>query len=107
MYGVVAFAVARRRRDIGIEMALGASRGRVVRNVIAGGARLSLTGIGIGGVCGLGATMLLSNAVYDVSAFDPRVFLAAAAITLPLAILASAVPAVRASRINPIEAIRD
>jgi predicted permease len=107
IYGVVAFAVARRRREIGIEMALGATRGRVVRNVIAGGARLALTGMAIGGAMGLGAAMLLSSALYDVSAFDPRIFLIAAAVTLPLSLMASAVPAARASRIDPIEAIRD
>jgi predicted permease len=107
IYGVIAFAVVRRRRDIGIEMALGASRARVVRNVIASGARLALTGMGIGGAIGVGTAMMLSSALYDVSAFDPRIFLAAAAITLPLALMASAVPAARASRIDPIQAIRE
>ncbi|TAK13416.1 MAG: FtsX-like permease family protein, partial [Acidobacteria bacterium] len=107
MYGVMAFAVVRRRREIGIEMALGASRGHVVRSVIGSGARLALTGIAIGGSLGLGAAGLLGNAVYDISPLDPRVFLIAAAITLPLALIASAIPASRASRIDPVQSIRE
>ncbi len=107
MYGVVAFAVSRRTREIGLRMALGASTRRVIGDVLRHGAGLAVAGVILGAVVGAALGAVLAGSLYGVSATDPRMFVAAAALTLPMALAASALPARRASRINPIEALRE
>jgi hypothetical protein len=107
VYGVVAFAVSRRTREIGIEMALGASANQVLRRVLGHGARLTAVGILIGAAAGLAMSFVIADSLYGVSAWEPRIFIAAAAITLPVALAASYLPARRAARIDPIVALRD
>jgi len=106
LYGVISYAVARRTREIGIRMALGAERTRVLWLVLREAAVLA----GIGIVAGLGAAMLLVRYVqaqlYGLSATDPRTLVAAAAVLGVIALLAGYVPARRATAIDPMLALR-
>jgi putative ABC transport system permease protein len=106
IYGVIAHAVAQRTREIGIRMALGAAREDVLRMILGEGGRLALAGIAIG----IGASFLLTQwlrtLLYGVSATDPVTFLAVALLLLLTAMFACWIPARRASRVDPIIALR-
>jgi putative ABC transport system permease protein len=106
LYGVVAYAVSQRTRELGVRMALGARRADVVRMVLLGGLRMAGWGIGIGVVAAAVAAQLLSSLLYGLSSFDSVAFGAAAAVLLGVAMLANAVPAWRASRVDPMVALR-
>jgi MacB-like periplasmic core domain/FtsX-like permease family len=107
IYGVLSYLVSRRTREIGIRMAIGADRGQVVRMVLGSGLSLALAGAGIGVVCAAGVGRLMQSVLHEVSPFDPATF-AFVAITLPaIALLASAVPAWRATRVDPIVALKN
>jgi len=106
LYGVVAYAVSQRTRELGVRMALGARRADVVRMVLLGGLRMAGWGIGIGVVAAAVAAQLLSSLLYGLSSFDGVAFGAAAAVLLAVAMLANAVPAWRASRVDPMVALR-
>jgi putative ABC transport system permease protein len=106
LYGVVSFLVARRTRDIGVRMALGAGRGRVAGEVLRGSLGLAATGAALGLV---GAVMLrrfTASLLYQVEATDPWALIGASATLLAVAAAASFVPALRATRVDPVEAIR-
>ncbi len=106
IYGVLSYLVSRRTREIGIRMAIGAGRGQVLRMVLGSGLSLSLTGAGIGLVLAVGAGRLMRSVLHDVAPNDPVTFLFVA-VTLPaIALLASAVPAWRATRVDPIVALK-
>jgi ABC-type antimicrobial peptide transport system permease subunit len=105
--GVLAYLVNRRRREIGIRMALGATRGRVVALVVRRGLAWAGAGIGAGLVAALFLTRLMSGLLYGVAPRDPRTFLAVTALLAAVAALASAVPALRAARVDPLEALRN
>jgi predicted permease len=107
LYGVVAFAVTRRTRDIGIEMALGASVGRVVSSTMKMGARITAVGVLIGGAVALGLAQLFSGVLYGVTALDPVVVGAAILVTAAITMLATFVPARRAGRVDPVVALRE
>ena len=107
LYGVVAFAVARRTRDIGIEMALGATTRRVVISTMATGARLTVVGVLIGGVLGIAVARLFTGALYGVTALSPRVLGSTLIITGLVTMAATFVPARRAGRVDPIVALRE
>ena len=107
LYGVVAFAVARRTRDIGIEMALGATTQRVINATMAIGARLTVIGMLIGGAIGILVAQLFGGALYGVSALSPRVLGGSIVITAIVTLAATFVPARRASKIDPIVALRE
>jgi ABC-type antimicrobial peptide transport system permease subunit len=106
LYGVLAHAVSRRRHEIGVRIALGAASGRVLRMVVGQGMRLAVIGV----VVGLGAAFFLSrwleSLVYEVSVTDPAVFAGVAAVLLVVSLVASWVPAGRATRVDPAEAFR-
>jgi ABC-type antimicrobial peptide transport system permease subunit len=101
VYGVIARAVARRRQEIGIRMALGADARRIVRLVLQSGLGLALAGVGAGVVGALARTRALSSLLYGVSASDPLVFTTSALSLFVMAIVATYVPAHRATRIDP------
>jgi putative ABC transport system permease protein len=106
LYAIVAYAVSQRTREIGIRMALGASPGDVLRLVVGDGWRLAAIGLLTGIVAALLSTRLMQSLVFDVSTTDPLTFAATGGILAVVALLASYVPARRATRINPMVALR-
>jgi putative ABC transport system permease protein len=106
IYGVLSYMVAQRTRDIGIRMALGASPGQVVQEVLSFGIRLAGIGLALGVVGALGATRLLASMLYGVRSTDPITFAAVSLILLFVAIVSSYLPARRAMRVDPIVALR-
>jgi predicted permease len=106
IYAVLSFAVAERTHEIGLRMALGAARGRLVRMMAGEAAMLALTGIGIGLAGAWALTRLFRGLLYGVAATDPGAYAGSAAGLLAVAILAAAVPAWRAARVDPLESLR-
>jgi macrolide transport system ATP-binding/permease protein len=106
VYGVIAFSVSRRTREVGIRMALGAERGQVLRMVLSQGLRLAGAGIALGAFASAGVSRLLESMLYGVSGFDPLAYVAAAGVLLLIAGAANLVPAITASRIDPVRALR-
>jgi ABC-type antimicrobial peptide transport system permease subunit len=106
LYGVLSYVVAARTREIGVRMALGATTGLVRRQVVSDGARVVLVGIVVGVAAALASTRFLSALLYDVRAVDPAVFVAMSLMMLGVGMLASYMPARRASSVNPIESLR-
>ena len=106
IYGVVAFLVTRRRAEIGVRMALGASTGDVLRLVVGQGLRPVLVGTAIGAVGAIASARLLSVWLHGVSPTDPLTLGATAAILVLVAVVASVVPARRATRVQAVEAMR-
>ena len=106
VYGVIAYSVAQRTREIGVRVALGAQRSNVLTLVLAHGAGLAGAGIGIGLAGALGVTRFLRAMLYGVSPFDPMSFVAVTFVLSAIALLASYVPARRAARVDPVEALR-
>ena len=106
LYGLLAFTVTLRRREIGIRMALGAQAGDVRKLVVSQGLRLTLLGLAIGFALAFAATRLLASRLYGVSPLDPATFAAISLLLGLTAALASIVPAVRATRTDPMVAIR-
>jgi len=106
LYGVIAAAVAQRTREYGIRMALGAGAGDLLRLVVGQGLRLALWGILAGVVVAAGLTHFMAALLYGMSPVDPVSFLAAALVLALVAALASYLPARRATRIDPLRALR-
>jgi len=106
VYGVRAYMVAQRTREIGIRMALGATRRDAVRLVLREGMTLTVWGLGIGLVLAFGVGQLLSGMLYQVSAVDPAVFLGAPLVLMLVSLLACYVPARRAAMVNTMVALR-
>lgn len=106
LYGVVSYLVGQRTHELGIRIALGAQRGNVLRLVLGDGIKMAAIGIGAGLLAALGVTRLLSNVVYGVSPTDPLTFVAIAALLMVVALLACLLPALRATRVDPLVALR-
>ncbi|MFN2546908.1 MAG: ABC transporter permease [Myxococcales bacterium] len=106
VYGVMAYSVAQRVREIGIRLALGAEAGQVVRMVVGGGVRLALLGVALGLAGAAAVTRVLRAALFEVSATDPLTFATVSALVLAVAVAASWVPAWRASRLDPMIPLR-
>jgi putative ABC transport system permease protein len=106
IYGVVSYAVSRRTHEIGVRVALGASPGSVVRLVIAQGMRVVGVGVAIGLVAALVASRLMTQLVYGVRVTDPMTYAGVAAVLAAVALVASYIPARRATRIDPLAALR-
>jgi putative ABC transport system permease protein len=106
IYGVLSYMVVQRTRDIGIRMALGASQGQIVWDVLGFGLRLATIGLGIGLAAALAATRLLSSLLYGVRPTDAITFAAVSLILLAVALIASYLPALRATRVDPLTALR-
>ena len=106
LYGVIAYSVARRTKEIGIRLALGARRGSVVTLVMQQGLLVAVTGLGLGFVLAAIAARTISSALYGVRASDPVSWLAASAVLLGVSAVANVIPAWRASRVEPSQALR-
>jgi ABC-type antimicrobial peptide transport system permease subunit len=106
LYGVVSYAVSQRTREMGIRMSLGADAGTVIRMLTGSGMKL----VAVGGVLGLALALLvarlLSQLLFGVGAFDPVTFVAVPALLGGVALLAAYFPARRASRVDPVSALR-
>jgi ABC-type antimicrobial peptide transport system permease subunit len=107
LYGVMSYAVARRRGEIGVRIALGAARDRVVRMVLGEVAAVVVIGVIIGGAASLASGKLVTAFLYNVRPVDYSVYLIAIAILSTVALGAGLVPAWRAARVDPMEALRE
>ena len=107
IYGVISYVVSQRTRELGIRIALGATRERVVRLVLNQALALAGVGVVIGLVGSYWVTRLISKLLFGVTSTDPLTFGAVAAVLVGAAWLASYVPALRASRVDPIQALRE
>jgi ABC-type antimicrobial peptide transport system permease subunit len=107
LYGTLSYNVARRRNEIGIRIALGAARGRVVQLVLGEVARMVIVGVLVGAVAALASTRLVRSLLYGLSAFDPVTVVVSVAILTVVAVAAGALPAWRAARVDPIAALRE
>ena len=106
LYGVMSYSVVQRTTEIGIRQAIGAQRADILRMVLGQGLRLSLAGIGIGAVAASALTRLISKMLFHVSATDPLTFASISILFLAVALAASYLPAFRATRVDPLEALR-
>ena len=106
LYGVKAYSVARRTREIGIRMALGAQAGAVMRMIMREGFIMLITGVGIGLLLAMATARILSGILYQVGPLDPVAFTVAPLVLIAAALVATWLPARRATRVNPIQALR-
>ncbi len=106
LYGVIAYSVTQRTHEIGVRIALGASRGDVIHMVIAQGARLAAIAIAIGITAAFALSRVLGSLLFGVSSTDPWTFVIVPILLGAVAMLASYLPARRATRVNPITALR-
>jgi ABC-type antimicrobial peptide transport system permease subunit len=106
LYGVIAYSVSLRTREVGVRMALGAKPRDIARLVLGQGGRLALTGVGIGALLAVGVGKVLESLLYGVGAFDPAAYAIAAALLMAVAAAANLVPALQAARIDPMRVLR-
>ncbi len=106
LFGVLSYIVAQRTTEIGIRIALGARRGQVWQLLLSDGLRPALLGLVLGLIASAGVTRLIQSMLYGTKALDPAVFLVVAATLLAVAVVACAIPAWRASRLDPMQALR-
>lgn len=107
LYGVLAYAVSQRTREIGIRVAVGAEPGRVLKMIVSDGLKLTAMGLIIGGALSFVAVRLITTMVDSTVLRDWRIYAAMSVMLVVTGVLASAVPAIRASRIDPLHALRE
>ncbi|MGB7846938.1 MAG: FtsX-like permease family protein [Candidatus Acidiferrum sp.] len=106
LYGVISYSVAQRTREIGIRVAIGAQHSTVRRMFIAEGARLAAIGIAVGSVAALGLMRLMHSLLFGVKPIDPLTYAGVAAALAAAAAMASYIPAMRATKVDPVDALR-
>ena len=107
LYGVMSYAVSQSKRELGVRMALGARAADLVQLVMSQGLALTIVGVMIGGIAALGLSRLLGYLLYKVSPRDPLTFAAALAVMLVASLASTLIPAWRASRIDPVRALKE
>ena len=106
IYGLMAYSVAQRTQEIGIRIALGAGSAAVRRMIVVQGMRLALVGVAIGIASAFGLTRFIASLLFGVKAVDPLIFASIPLLLTVVALLAVWIPARRASRVNPVTALR-
>jgi ABC-type antimicrobial peptide transport system permease subunit len=106
LYGVISYSVAQRTREIGIRVAIGAQHSTVRRMFIAEGARLAAIGIAVGSLAALGLMRLMASLLFGVKPIDPLTYAAVALALAAAAVIASYIPATRATKVDPVDALR-
>src|SRR5262245_18875263 len=106
LYGVIAYSVSQRRRELGIRMALGAEKSDVLKMVTGEGITLTLIGVTIGLAGALGLTRFLSGLLYGVTPSDPLTLVTVSALLITVALIACYIPARQAARVDPLEALK-
>jgi predicted permease len=106
LYGVIAYSVSRRTRELGVRIALGASRTNVLALVLGDGLRLTAVGVLVGLILSAAATRVIAGLLFDVSALDAVTFLGMSLLLVVVAVLATYIPARRAARLDPMSALR-
>jgi ABC-type antimicrobial peptide transport system permease subunit len=107
IYGVLAYSVTRRRREIGVRMALGAGRARVLKLVLGEGLSLTAVGVGAGIVGAAALTRVMTSLLFGVEPLDPLTFVLVPLVLVATALAATGLPALRASGVEPSEALRE
>ena len=106
IYGLMAYSVVQRTQEIGIRLALGAGAGSVRNMVVFQGLRLALIGVAVGLAAAFGLTRIISSMLFGVKAWDPLVLSTVPIVLIGVALVAVWLPALRASRVDPIHALR-
>jgi predicted permease len=107
LYGLLSYEVARRTRELGIRMALGAQRRHLLRLVVGHGLVLALAGVVIGISAAIGVTRLMQSILFDVRSYDPATYAGVATLIVFVALAACSIPAIRAMRVEPVVALRE
>ena len=107
LYGLLAFGISTRLREIGLRMALGATPESIVVLVLRRGLILAAIGIAVGGLAAYGAGRWMESLLAGISPHDPAIFSVAIGLTLTLALIGTLLPAIRAARVSPLEATRE
>jgi putative ABC transport system permease protein len=106
IYGLMAFSVQQRTQELGIRMALGADRSRIRNLVVWQGMQLAITGVVLGICAAFGLTRLIASFLFGVKSWDPLVFITVPIVLVGVALLAVWLPATRASKLDPMDALR-
>ncbi len=106
LYGVIAYGVAQRTREMGLRIALGAMPRDVLRMVVRQGLKISVVGVGLGLAAAAAATRTMESLLFEVDSLDPATYVGVAVAILLVALLATSLPARRAASVDPIAALR-